>query len=312
MPTIALFLDEFPFMGFHLEKDEPVGSAFQRMLLEEAARMSEGLRAANDNPQEAIHQVRKRCKRVRAIVRLLRPRAKAIYLRENAAFRKMARRFSSFRDADVQLKTFDELVPDPASERFCVLQDPIVMRHETKEPKPAIDLTVGELNEAEVRLKGANITDSEGSDLIESGLRSCYGRGQRAMLRACDKRDDAAFHEWRKRVKDLGYEMRILRELWPAVLGRLRKQLDKLGDLLGKHHDLLRSAALKQIDDISGKTVRQFLELVESRKLELQTEAQTIGERVYAEKPGILCGGCARTGKRGGLKRPRPPTPNRK
>jgi CHAD domain-containing protein len=78
--------------------------------------------------------------------------------------------------------------------------------------------------------------------------------------------------------------MRILRELWPAVLGRLRKQLDKLGDLLGKYHDLavLRSAALEQIDDISGKTVREFLELVESRKLELQTEAQTIGERVYA------------------------------
>jgi hypothetical protein len=46
--------------------------------------------------------------------------------------------------------------------------------------------------------------------------------------------------------------------------------------------------------------------------LDLQTEAQTIGERVYAEKPGILCGGCARTGKRGGLKRPRPPTPDRK
>ena len=131
MPTIALFLDEFPFMGFHLEKDEPVGSAFQRMLLEEAARMSEGLRAANDNPQEAIHQVRKRCKRVRAIVRLLRPRAKAIYLRENAAFRKMARRFSSFRDADVRLKTFDELVPDPGFRAVLCVTRP--HRHEARD-----------------------------------------------------------------------------------------------------------------------------------------------------------------------------------
>jgi hypothetical protein len=38
-------------MGFHMEKDEPAGSVFQQMLLEEAARMSEGLTAANDNPR---------------------------------------------------------------------------------------------------------------------------------------------------------------------------------------------------------------------------------------------------------------------
>jgi hypothetical protein len=76
-----------------------------------------------------------------------------------------------------------------------VLQDPIVMARD-QGTQAGYRFAERELNQAEVHLKGANITDSEGFDLIESGLRSCYGRGQRAMLRACDKRDDAAFHEW--------------------------------------------------------------------------------------------------------------------
>lgn len=97
-------------MGFRLEKDEKIGSGFQRILVEQAARLSEDLAAADQDPEKAIHEVRKRCKRVRAVARLLRPNAKALYRQENAAFRDMARGLSPFRDADVRLETFDDLV----------------------------------------------------------------------------------------------------------------------------------------------------------------------------------------------------------
>ena len=58
------------------------------------------------------------------------------------------------------------------------------------------------------------------------------------MERAYDKPEPTAFHEWRKHVKDLGYQMQILRNLWPPVFKRLKGELDTLGDLLGKEHDL--------------------------------------------------------------------------
>ena len=68
------------------------------------------------------------------------------------------------------------------------------------------------------------------------------------MSRAYDKPEETAFHEWRKRVKDLGYQTQTLRELWPPVLKRFRDELDQLGDLLGKEHDLtlVRNVVLKR------------------------------------------------------------------
>ena len=95
--------ERISFMGFRLEKDETVGSGFQRILREQTARLSEDLASADKDPEKAIHEVRKRCKRVRAVARLLRPNAKALYRQENAAFRNIARRLSRFRDADVRL-----------------------------------------------------------------------------------------------------------------------------------------------------------------------------------------------------------------
>ena len=92
-----------------------------------------------------------------------------------------------------------------------------------------------------------------------------------------------------KTSKDLGYQMQILRDRWPAVLKRLRSELDKLGDLLGKDHDLtvVRNTVLKRADrGISEDDRRAFLALTEDRKLQLQAEAQAIGSRIYAEEPG--------------------------
>ena len=79
-------------MGF--QEDEPVRSAFQRILLEQTAGITEELRAGNDNPQKTIYEVRKRCKRVRlcrAPPALARENHDHI---ENSACRKMAHRLS--------------------------------------------------------------------------------------------------------------------------------------------------------------------------------------------------------------------------
>ncbi len=91
-------------MGFRLKKDETVGSGFQRILREQTARLSEDLASADKiRKKRFTKDLRKRCKRVRAVARLLRPNAKALYRQENAAFRNIARRLSRFRDTDVRL-----------------------------------------------------------------------------------------------------------------------------------------------------------------------------------------------------------------
>jgi CHAD domain-containing protein len=283
-------------MGFHLEKDEPVGTGLQRILIEQTTRLSDDLATADKDLEKAIHEVRKRCKRVRAVVRLLRPRAKALYRRENAAFRDIARGLSPFRDADVRLKTFDELISGaPEAERFVPLRDLMLEsgHRDREELDKQISLTKNEVEAAQGRLREATIEDDAGFQLIEPGLRGNYKRGRRAMSRAYDKPEATAFHEWRKRVKDLGYQVQILRDVWPALLKRLRSELDKLGDLLGKDHDLtvMRNTILKHVHSrISKEDLRAFLALTEQREFELQAEAETIGRRIYAEKPKYFIG----------------------
>ena len=64
-----------------------------------------------DSRDEQVHSARKRCKRLRAVVRLLRGRlGDDLYRRENAAIRDAARELSAARDAQVLLETLDAVV----------------------------------------------------------------------------------------------------------------------------------------------------------------------------------------------------------
>jgi len=256
-------------MGYRLEKDEQLGAGFRRILIEQTERLSEALASADANLEEAIHEVRKRCKRVRAVARLLRPHARELYRRENAAFRDIARRLSPFRDAHVQVATFEQLVSRaPERERFAALKD----------------LMPGGISRNEEMLKNQLTATRED---VGAGLRVNYQRGRRAMVRAYDKPEATAFHEWRKHVKDLGYQMQILRNLWPAVFKRVRGELDTLGDLLGKEHDLtvMRDVIVKNAHvAIVQEDLQAFLALTEEREFQLQSEAETIGRRIYAER----------------------------
>ena len=94
---------------------------------------------------------------------------------------------------------------------------------------------------------------------------------------------DEGVHEWRKRAKDLWYDLRVLRELWPAVLGETADQAHELADRLGDHHDLaVLGADLETRDVTEPEAIRV---LIERRQEELLASAVALGERLYAEKP---------------------------
>jgi CHAD domain-containing protein len=285
-------------MGFHLEKDEAVGSGFQRILLEQIAQLSGDVALASEDREKAIHEARKRCKRIRSVARLLRPRAKALYRRENATFRKVARKLSPFRDADARLDAFDELVryTEHRPKDFAQLRDLVAGGRRRKSPanlEQQFSATAEQARLAERRLKGENIPNELAFELIEPGLRTTYSRGRKEMKKAYVTLEESVFHEWRKRVKDLGYQTQILRDLWPSILKRQGKALKKLGKLLGKEHDLtvVRSTLLERANHSTSKEdLSRFLALVEQRTTELQAEAKAIGLRLYAERPKCFSG----------------------
>ncbi|MFP4053688.1 MAG: CHAD domain-containing protein [Phycisphaerae bacterium] len=283
-------------MPYRVKAHEPPAQAVKRMAIEQVGKAIGELRNPDMDAHAAVHQVRKRCKKIRALLRLVRPTMEGIYSEENAWYRDVARKLSDLRDAEAMIETFDDLreifqeLLD--EEAFGQVRQGLVARRdrmadgeadlEALRPELAIHL-----DNARPRIETWPIPDG-GFDVF-AGIEKVYDRGRTAMSEAYRKPGEEAFHEWRKRVKYLRYQVRMLRGIWPAILRPLRGQLKTLSDYLGDEHDLsvfgetLRKEGKELTED---RTLEALLALVEQRKDELRARARPLGTRIYAEKAG--------------------------
>jgi CHAD domain-containing protein len=83
-----------------------------RVAREELEGTLKELLTVNDQARStAVHEARKHLKKVRALIRLLRPvTGESFYKLENAAMRKAAERMSSIRDSHVRVQTIEKLI----------------------------------------------------------------------------------------------------------------------------------------------------------------------------------------------------------
>ena len=70
------------------------------------------------------------------------------------------------------------------------------------------------------------------------GLDTSYRRGRSALRHVVADPTDDGVHEWRKAVKQLWYQIRLLEMSAPSVLEPLSSTLDGLAEALGDDHDL--------------------------------------------------------------------------
>jgi hypothetical protein len=91
----------------------------------------------------------------------------------------------------------------------------------------------------------------------------------------------------------LGYQLRLLKPIWPGMLNALVDELDQLTDRLGDANDLsiLRGRILKEPYDpaetqLAGETRRFFLQSIDRRKEKLHSEAFDLARLIYMEKSG--------------------------
>jgi CHAD domain-containing protein len=117
-------------------------------------------------------------------------------------------------------------------------------------------------------------------------VQKTYKRGRRALKTAIKKTRTKRLHTFRKRAKELWYQLRILRPLAPAVFRELNDELRTVGDYLGQVHDLAFVAQrLSSIGPARKQGDRILKGLIDSRETELEDTALALGERFYAERP---------------------------
>ncbi|QDS90013.1 CHAD domain protein [Rosistilla ulvae] len=97
-------------MGYRIERNETINDGVRRIATEQIEKAIGELGDNRLDPPTQVHQVRKRCKKLRGLLRLLRPGFEATYDKRNRWCRDTARLLSGARDAKVLLDTYDDLM----------------------------------------------------------------------------------------------------------------------------------------------------------------------------------------------------------
>ncbi len=263
-----------------------------------AERAIERLRDELDHdPARAVHGARKDLKKLRSLLRLARGGIGGRKRRRiNAQLRDAGRLLAGARDAQVMLDTVEKLrLRYPTEFPNHLTVDFVGMLRARQRERvggggdqaEAIEL----IERARVELADWGVK-GERFEMLEPGLRRAYERGRAGFdeVASADRPDDEAVHEWRKRVKDHWYHVRLLEPAWPALMRGLGSASDDLAELLGEHHDLsvLIDAAHANEDAFGGGGRKQLVELAERRQGELIERAVPLGRKLYAEKPTLF------------------------
>jgi CHAD domain-containing protein len=286
-------------MSYRLHFNKSLADGMPRIVREQLDRAIAELTGDDTDLPEAVHQVRKRCKKIRGLLRLFRGSFSASYSQKNAWFRDLARRLSAARDAEAMLETLDMLCDafgeDLGADAFATLRHALVARRaevqEDVELPQRVRDTIAQLQDARIRVLGWS-PDEGGFAAVEKGLARTYRRARKALHASYKTPTPDRFHEWRKRVKYHWYHLRLLRELWPVPMKALAAETRQLADLLGTDHDLavLRETLVQEHDELGGREeVNALAALAERRQDQLRAEAQTLGWRLFAETPADFC-----------------------
>ncbi len=290
-------------MAFRLRRKESVEDGVRRIAREEIDRALGEIASQELAPDKRVHQVRKRCKKLRSLLRLVRPALKEGYSQANARIRDAARSLSWVRDADVLRDALDQLAQRYPNELNETAAAPIRAaleryRRHVKEQGGDLDQRrdqfAAQMRDARQDAETWTLAE-RGFNALGGGLEQSYRRGRKALKAAYADPTPENFHAWRKQVKDHGYHLRLLRNVWKPEMQTRLDAAQELLDLLGEDHDLAVLHALimsgdLDLDDPAECDAATFLALLDRRRAELQAEAYPCGLRLNAEKPSCLTG----------------------
>ncbi len=278
-------------MSYRFQDREPLEYGIKRMAREQLRRARSSL-LSGDNRHAAIHDARKRLKKVRAVLKLVRDEiGQSTYRRENRCFRAAGLELAALRDAHVAIRTLDRLqsrFAGVAVAAFAALREQLERRYELVVTRDLDERRVPERVAETLSAAGRRIEEwpirSDAFEAVRPGLRRVYRRGRRRMREAYAAPSHERFHEWRKQAKTLWYHSRILTPLERHVMTALAEQLRELSELIGDAHDV---GGLLRLIDAEALSLppddARLIEAMGSRTKALHSRARPLGESIWSE-----------------------------
>lgn len=247
--------------------------------------------------EEAVHEARKRCKEVRALARLVRSAIGPEYDRFNGLVRDAANELGAIRDAHAVLGTLDDLrvaragVGKKGLDRVRAAQatHAEAATRSVRGGDPRIERSIGLLTEARKQISSWHIPS--GSAWLKAGIEDTYAAGGADHRKVQKRPTDERMHEWRKSVKRLWYQIRLVEATAPSVLRPFISALDDLADALGDDHDL--SVLIERLEShpkrFGGKkSAKRAVAAARDQQDDLRRRAIRLGSTLYAESPSAF------------------------
>jgi CHAD domain-containing protein len=282
-------------MAYELSNIESVAENIRRIWAEEISSALESLENPGSDREKAIHEVRKRVKKIRAVLRMVRKSmGNELFRQENNRYRSIGHMLSHVRDATVMIKTLDKLkqtdskaIPKAAynNVRKKLVNKQAEVSRSFFEEKKSVEEVLTAFKEAQQNQPELPIT-KDSFAVFATNLEQIYKQGKKAYAYASKKPSIDSFHELRKEVKILWYHTRILTPVWPGFLEAFASELGVLSELLGDDHDL--GVLFEEIE--SGRltfsrkaTTGKIQHLIENHRQSLQQQVHPLAKRIFAE-----------------------------
>jgi|CZKU01.1.fsa_nt_gi CHAD domain-containing protein len=292
-------------MAFQLKANEGVGAGITRNVRREIEKALHHLDVKGNPHQsdaranDAVHEVRKCFKRVRAALRLLREDlGDDAYHEYNLCFRDAARPLSEIRDAKMLVESLDKLTQhsaDPSEPgEVAKIRDALLAEQEEVMrgvlTRDRAFMAVEEIARRALARTEWKI-ERDGWAALEGGLRRVYRAGHRALRLAVEDPSMANLHEWRKQAKYLWHQLQLLEPAWVGCEKELGDQVHKLSQLLGEDHDLAvlrQTLSARPLTYGGHRALKGVFGAVDRQRKELERQAFALGQQFYKDSPRVF------------------------
>ncbi len=283
-------------MAYLIRRKEPVDAEVRRILIEQNRRALALLADWKQNPRDNVHQARQAFKRIRALLRLLRPGVRYVYKVENIFYRDLGRKLAYARDSEAvidALGLLEERVSGPLA------QDSLRMLRKGLEQRAARERDCGIHDLAGRIAEACDALGQAGKRFrnlpLEQLRRKHLKRGAEVGMERCvaafdlvaRTRAEADFHAWRKEVKYAYHQTRLMQHMLPRWSATRGPKLGALADSLGHFHDLviLDELLRRQADELNVDVhLRSMRNTVRSAKAAYAGEALAAGPLIFGRR----------------------------
>ena len=281
-------------MAFRLKQGASIASEVRRIVLRQLEVAISELHSVGD-PQsdDAVHDARRRVKKIRAIIRLVRPVLDKNSREVDHDLSTVSRLLAPVADGRGVIETLEGLahryakaLPPPtlAAARAGVLRSSRRADRDANE-HGIIEVAAGTLRAERKRIKQWRIA-ADGFRAVAPGLEQSYRRARRMMIAAWSQPKPSRFHSWRRCVKEHWFHVRLLEGRCGYHLVSYQRRIEALDGVLGEYHNviLLHDVLLTDATMSRKEAARCLRVLARYRRL-LRNHAEVLGVRIFTERP---------------------------